>query len=67
MIKYSWPKSDHNKRLSLYYTFSNVFRLIIERTSSPPVDRPQIRGDFISEEERIANLFVTSKKKGRTK
>jgi hypothetical protein len=41
-------------------------RFVIERTTSPPGERTQIRGDFVTEEERIANLFAI-KTNGRSK
>ena len=47
---------------SLRYSGIDRPRFIIEVAESSPSDTQQIRGDFVSEEERIANLFSPKKK-----
>ena len=48
---------------SLRYSGIDRPRLNIEYAENAPSEEKQIRGEFISEEERIANLFTTSKKR----
>ena len=41
--------------------YSNVDRPKLEISHSSPQREQQIRGEFVTEEERIANLFATKK------
>ena len=48
---------------TLRYSALNRPKLNIEYAdSNPQSPKPQIRGDFVSEEERIANLFSPKNK-----